>query len=138
MVLYNPFDMIKSIKTCILLLSICSMVSCSTVRMKHNYVKTELYFGLSDSGKEITEGEWNLFKNNYIDKVFSGYTEINSKGFWTNKNSITTSEKSKVIIYLNKGTSKDSLDITRIINAYKEKFNQESVLKIETKVNALF
>ncbi|WP_420573504.1 DUF3574 domain-containing protein [Kordia sp.] len=112
--------------------------ACSSTKFQSNYIKTELYFGLSKKQGVVTEQEWTTFKLNYISKRFSGYTEIQSKGFWTNPKGETVSENSKLIIYLNKGTKKDSIAIADVINKYKQQFDQESVLKVDTPVKANF
>lgn len=112
--------------------------ACSTTKFASNYIKTELYFGLSKKNGVVTEQEWTDFKINYISKRFSGYTEIQSKGFWTNPKGETVSENSRIIIYLNKGTKQDSLDIVYVIDNYKQIYDQESVLKIDTQVRAGF
>lgn len=113
-------------------------ISCSTTKFISNYIKTELYFGLSKKNGVVTAEEWNTFKVNYISKRFSGYTEIQSKGFWTNPKGETVSENSRLIIYLNEGSTQDSLDIVYVINNYKQLFDQEAVLKIDTPVKAIF
>lgn len=130
--------MSKYIRILISTLTIFLVFSCSSSKFTTNYIKTELFFGLSEGNKTISEKEWNAFKVEFLDKKFSGYTEVNSKGFWTSPSNATVSEHSKLIIYLNKGTKNDSLVIAYVINNYKKKFNQESVLKIETPVNASF
>lgn len=113
-------------------------ISCGTTKFTSNYIKTELYFGLSKKNGIVTEQDWKGFRANYLDKKFSGYTEINSQGFWTDPNGNPVSENSKLIIYLNKGTKQDSIAIVYVIDNYKKLFDQESVLKIDTPVNAAF
>lgn len=127
----------KFTRIVILLLTIC-FYSCKTLKSKGNYVKTELFFGLSDGTIEITENQWVEFKNEYLNKRFSGYTETPCNGFWTNEKNITLQEKCKMITYLNTGSKKDSSAVAQVIARYKVIFNQESVLKIETAVNASF
>jgi hypothetical protein len=128
----------KLIRIFILSLIIICFYSCKTFKLKGNYVKTELFFGLSDGSIEITEEQWLEFKTNFLNKTFSGYTETSCKGFWTSDDNITLEEKCKMIIYLNSGSKKDSIDIFNIIKNYKMIFKQESVLKVETLVNASF
>ncbi|MBC8755052.1 DUF3574 domain-containing protein [Kordia sp. YSTF-M3] len=130
--------MSKSIRIFTLLVIAFIVFSCSSSKFQSNYIKTELYFGLSEGNRTISENEWNAFKVEFLDKKFSGYTEINSKGFWTDSMNVTVSENSKLVIYLNKGTKSDSLAIAYVINNYKKKFNQEAILKVETPVNASF
>ncbi|MFK7748706.1 MAG: DUF3574 domain-containing protein [Kordia sp.] len=126
------------LKSFFLIVIILSFISCSATKFQSNHIKTELYFGLSKENGIVTEQEWNTFKAMYLNKKFSGYTELNSEGFWTNPQGKTVSENSKLIIYLNKGTKQDSIAIAYVIENYKKQFNQESVLKIETLVNAAF
>jgi hypothetical protein len=126
------------LKISLIFVVIVSISACSSAKFQSNYIKTELYFGLSKKNGVVSEQEWNAFKIDHISKRFSGYTEIISKGFWTNSKGETVSENSRLIIYLNKGTKQDSLDISYIINTYKKLFNQESVLKIEAPVRASF
>lgn len=130
--------MSKYIRILTLSLIVCFLFSCSSTKFYTNYIKTELYFGMSKKNGVVTEQDWNTFKAACLDKKFSGYTEVNAKGFWTNPNNITVSENSKLIIYLNKGTTSDSIAIADVINKYKVEFDQESVLKIETPVKAVF
>lgn len=125
-------------KIFVIVVFLIAFTSCCAPKFVSNYIKTELYFGLSKKNGVVTEQQWNDFKINYISKRFSGYTELKSKGFWTNAKGETVSENSRVIIYLNKGTKKDSLDIVYVIDRYKERFDQESVLKIEFPVKASF
>lgn len=136
--IFNKPTISKSIRIFTLLVIALVVFSCNTSKFTTNYIKTELFFGLSEGNKTISESEWASFKVEFLDKKFSGYTEVNSKGFWTNPSNIKVSEHSKLIIYLNKGTQSDSLAIVYVINSYKKKFNQESVLKIETPVKASF
>ncbi|AXG71292.1 hypothetical protein KORDIASMS9_03549 [Kordia sp. SMS9] len=126
------------LRTLIIIVITASFVGCGTSKFQSNYIKTELYFGLSKKNGIVTEKEWNAFKVDYISKRFSGYTEIQTKGFWTNPKGETVSENSRLIIYLNKGSKQDSLDIVYVINNYKQLFDQESVLKIDTPVRAFF
>ena len=130
--------MSKYIRILTLSLIVCLTFSCSSTKFHANYVKTELYFGMSKKNGVVTEQEWKGFKANILSKKFSGYTEVNSKGFWTNPKGETVSENSKLIIYLNKGTASDSIAIAYVIDNYKVKFDQESVLKINTPVKAVF
>ncbi len=127
---------IKTVTT--LLLTLLIIGSCSTIKGTDNFIKTELYFGLSQDTVDITEDQWASFKESVLDKEFEGYNEVNCNGVWTGADKNTISENCKVIVYLNKGSAEDQDKINLVINAYKNRFNQESVLCIETKVKANF
>lgn len=128
----------KHLKMCLVLFAIGIFISCSSTKTGSQYVKTELFFGLSQSNSDISEKQWKDFKKDFIDKKFSGYTEVECNGFWIDDDNNSLSEKCKMIIYLNKGSKEDSLAIVYVINNYKKVFNQESVLKVETRVYASF
>ncbi|AUP77391.1 DUF3574 domain-containing protein [Flavivirga eckloniae] len=129
--------MIRCITLFVIVIFVGIGVSCNSAKSNFNYVKTELYFGLSEGNVEITEDKWKDFKAKYF-SVLPGYTEVDCNGFWTNPSNITVSEKCKLIIYINKGTKKDSTDIANLVNNYKRLFHQESVLKVQTHVKASF
>lgn len=122
----------------LLLLFLVSTTSCGGLKMGESFVKTELYFGQIQNGSEINTSEWSEFKTSTLNTYFEGYTELDAQGFWTNANGESVSEKSKLIIYLHQGTKEDYVKIEKIITAYKLKFKQESVLKINYKVRGKF
>lgn len=76
--------MSKRIRLFSLFLIVSLAFSCSSTKFHVNYIKTELYFGMSKNNGVVTEQDWKEFKANVLSKKFSGYTEVNSKGFWTN------------------------------------------------------
>lgn len=104
-------------------------------------VETNLYFGQSKpNGGMITEKEWNSFRENEIAKVFKeGSTVVNVTGNWFDpeKHTLIT-EPTYLVIYFYKRSSKVSRQIDSLRNWYKEKFQQQSVLRVDKKVKALF
>ena len=123
----------KTILTVITLALIFFITSCSN----SNKIKTELYFGLSYAGESISDTEWNTFKEEAIDKTLSGYTLIKGDGYWKTNNT-EFNEKSMILIYLHEDTSVEERKLNTIISTYKEKFNQESVLRVDQSVHASF
>src|SRR5688572_25000938 len=68
------------------------------------FVKTELYFGQSrnDSGNVLQE-EWQAFEDTVITKTFSnGLTIHDANGKWMNEYGTLISEKTKVVVLINK------------------------------------
>ncbi|WP_299714203.1 DUF3574 domain-containing protein [uncultured Tenacibaculum sp.] len=114
-----------------------TMFSCVGLK-ETSLIKTELYFGLSNKEGIISENSWQVFKRNHIDKIFNGYTIIDANGYWTDNNGSKITEPSKLLIYIHKKSDAENTKIDSIINLYKVKFNQESVLKVENKVKINF
>jgi len=111
--------------------------SCSSSRM----VETSLYFGQSKpGGGMVSESEWNRFKENYISKVFKeGSTVLHVAGNWydTAQHQLIT-EPTYVVIYFHKKSPGLSTQIDSLRYWYKTLFRQQSVLRVDKKVNASF
>ena len=120
-----------------LLIAMILFCACSSQRM----IETDLYFGQSKpSGGMVTETEWNQFKENYISKVFKeGSSVINVSGNWYDPDShkLITEPTYKVIYFYKKNASV-SKQIDSLRYWYKTLFQQQSVLRVDRKVNASF
>ena len=109
----------------------CSAVGiapCAGERM----VTTELYFGLSaPGGGRIGNGQWRRFLDEQVVPRFAeGFTVVDGEGYWRGEGGKRTiRENSKVLIRVHKGTAEDDREISEIIEAYKTRFSQESVLR---------
>lgn len=120
------------------LLFICLILgSCSSSRM----VETSLYFGQSKpDGGAVTAAEWDRFKKDYISKVFKeGSTVVPVTGNWldTAQRQLIT-EPTYVVIYFHKRSLQVSKQIDSLRYSYKTLFQQQSVLRVDKKVNAAF
>jgi hypothetical protein len=104
-------------------------------------IETRLYFGQArPSGPMITEAEWNNFKTNHIARVFKeGSTTISGTGNWhdTAIHQLIV-EPTYVVSYLYKRSPKISRQIDSLVTLYKSMFRQQSVLRIDMKVQARF
>lgn len=111
--------------------------SCSSSRM----IETSLYFGQSKpDGGAVSTTEWDGFKKQYISKVFKeGSTVISVTGNWydTAQRQLIT-EPTYVVVYFHKRSSQVSRQIDSLRHWYKELFQQQSVLRVDKKVNAAF
>lgn len=113
------------------------LFSCTSQRM----IETDLYFGQSKpSGGQVTEAEWNRFKENYISKVFKeGSSVINLTGNWYDPQSHKLiSEPTYKVIYFYKRSRQISIQIDSLRYWYKTLFQQQSVLRVDKKVKASF
>jgi len=103
-------------------------------------MRAELFFGRNVSGRAmVSEEEWRQFLDSEITARFpSGFSVADVYGQWRAGDGMIEREASKeLILVLPAGQDADAkLDAIR--NAYKRRFNQESVLLAETPVCAAF
>ncbi|HAA28250.1 MAG TPA: DUF3574 domain-containing protein [Cyanobacteria bacterium UBA8553] len=111
------------------------------VRSKHETLtKEELYFGLSKpKGGLISEAQWEQFLNSEITPRFrDGLTVLDGYGQYLDSAGILTREKTKVVILIYSPSSEKNQAINEIIDSYKQKFQQESVLRVSSTVQVSF
>ena len=103
-------------------------------------VETQLFFGLSKKHGDITTAEWKDFLNrDVVPRFAEGFTVLDAQGFWLNAEVKTTiSEKSKVILRIHPEGAQHDQAIAEITDAYKKRFAQESVLRVDRAVCAQF
>ncbi|WP_206818042.1 DUF3574 domain-containing protein [Chroococcus sp. FPU101] len=105
---------------------------------KQEWIKVELYFGLSSTTREINEQEWQQFFNQEITPRFpEGLTVVDSYGQYLHSSGLLLKERTKIVIILLKQPLNEQ-KIQEIIKLFKETFQQESVLKVTTPVQAEF
>jgi hypothetical protein len=104
------------------------------------YTKEELYFGLSKpGGKTISEFEWQLFLNRVVTPRFrEGLTVIDAYGQYLNSSGKLSREKTKILILIYENSPRKNQMIKEVIASYKQKFQQESVLRVTTTVKVSF
>ncbi len=99
-------------------------------------VKTELYFGLSKpNGGTVTPSEWSDFLDHTLAPAFKeGLTVVEADGRYADKLGATHSEHSKLLILIHAPRPEMNQAIDAVITQYKERFHQESVLRISSPV----
>ncbi len=102
--------------------------------------ETALYFGLSGPAGSLSEDDWQGFRADVLVPAFSeGFTVIDGDGFWRNpETGHAASEPSKVVIRVHERRRRDDQAMTQVIDAYKTRFEQQSVLRVDTRVCAAF
>lgn len=83
-----------------------------------------LYFGTNKPAGVVTDREWRTFVNEVITPRFTGFTEWTATGHWRGEE-----EKTHVVQI----AQPDRDRIVRIINEYKLRFAQESVLWVRSR-----
>ncbi|MBE9187960.1 DUF3574 domain-containing protein [Microcoleus sp. LEGE 07076] len=105
-----------------------------------NFLKDELYFGLTKPGGEIvSEAEWQEFVKTIITPRFrEGLTVLDGSGQFLNSSGILIREKSKIVLLIYEKNSEKNRYIQEIIETYKRTFQQESVLRTTSEVKVSF
>jgi hypothetical protein len=96
------------------------------------YVRDELYFGRSQpGGGVVSEAQWQKFVDTEITPRFpDGLTVIDAYGQFLDSAGILAREDSKGLILLYVSTPERERSIQEIIEIYKSRFQQESVLRV--------
>jgi hypothetical protein len=99
------------------------------------FLRTELFFGLSKPDGEVTEEQFELFLARNITPRFpDGLTVLTGFGQFRTANGQIIQERSKVVILLySPEQANASRRIERIREEYKHIFQQESVLRADSR-----
>jgi hypothetical protein len=115
------------------------LTSCSNFSSQ-NMTRTELFFGLSKAnGGSVSSSDFQAFSDTVMTKNFTeGSTIIDAKGQWLGNDGRLVSESSKVLVLVSKMDKKQSKKIEMVREKYKKYFQQESVLRVDSKVKVGF
>lgn len=104
------------------------------------FLKDELYFGLTKPGGEtISDSEWQEFVKEVITPRFrEGLTVLDASGQFLNQDGILILENSKIVILIYESSQGKNRAIQEIIENYKRRFQQESVLRTTSEVKVSF
>ena len=106
--------------------------------------KSELFMGRNISGDKIsvkkdyriTDGQIQQFLSDVVSPRFPGFTMLSGQGYWKGE-----SEDCVVLVILHEWLDEghaDKFSIEAIIDEYKQKFHQESVLWVRSNVKSTF
>jgi hypothetical protein len=100
-----------------------------------SFIRTELFFGRNKpDGTEVSETEFTAFLDEVITPQFpDGLTVLDGIGQFRDAKGLVIREKSKVLILLYPSNTRrqSSRKIERIRAAYKKRFEQQSVLRVD-------
>jgi hypothetical protein len=98
-----------------------------------------LYFGLNKPQGRVSDTEWNRFLNEEVTPRFpDGLTVWDAKGQWKDPKGKIGKESTKVLLLIHPDNPAADKAIQTIIEIYKKKFDQESVMRIRTAVDVSF
>ena len=94
--------------------------------------RLELFFGRNVMGREaVSDRDWQSFLEQEVTPRFpAGFTVLDSYGQYRNAGGTIAMERSKVLIIIAAGNADESSRVSVIRDAYKRRFNQESVLLV--------
>lgn len=131
-------QMITGVFAAVVLLAGCADIASSAcpAGMAH-MVRAELFFGLSiPGGGQVSDEAWQSFVAHEITPRFpDGFTVQNGLGVWKGSKG-PVAEDSRIVTVVSPHLSEAELDAIR--QAYKRRFHQDSVLKVEQPVCAGF
>ncbi len=98
-------------------------------------VRTELFFGLSrPDGGMVAEDEWQAFVRDELTPRFpAGLTTVDARGQWLDTSGAGVQrEPSRLVVILHESDRAADERIERVRDAYKRRFNQQSVMRVDS------
>jgi hypothetical protein len=102
-----------------------------------SYIRTTLYFGLSHPSGVVSDASWQSFLRDEITPRFpNGLTVWEADGQWRGADGALVRERTKVVSLVHADTAPANAALGAIVEGYKRKFEQESVLRETARVCA--
>jgi len=98
------------------------------------YARLELLFGLGrQSGGEVSEEEWRAFLEREVTSRFpDGLTVVTAYGQWRGRSGQLVKEPSRMLVIWYHPLASSNAEIEAIRQAYKARFGQESVMRVDS------
>ena len=112
--------------------------SCQNKPEDKKQIKTELYFGMSNAAGPISSSEWLQFRKEVVENMLSGFTELKGEGYWKSESGTRYYENSVILLYIHEQSMEEEAKIDSLINLFKERFDQESVLQTDQEIDYFF
>ncbi|OJH40348.1 DUF3574 domain-containing protein [Cystobacter ferrugineus] len=115
-------------------LSACGGVPETACLVGSELFRTELFFGMNrENDVPVTDAEFDDFVDTVVTPRFrDGLTVYDADGQYLMNNGNLIHENSKILVLLHDGSAARSADINAIREEYKQRFHQESVLRIDS------
>ncbi|HRK29861.1 MAG TPA: DUF3574 domain-containing protein [Tepidisphaeraceae bacterium] len=97
------------------------------------WTRSELYFGLSTrSGQAVNDDQWEQFLREVVTPRFpDGLTVVDASGQYRDTKGTLVKEPSKILIVWRQTTAEEDRKLDDIRKVWRERFDQESVLRID-------
>jgi len=111
-----------------------------TACVSGQYVVSKLYFGLSGpGGSRITNEEFRDFVDSAVTPLFpDGLTIYAAEGQWKDSAKAILKEQSMVVEIVHQGRRNDNNKFSAIVDRYKKRFRQESVMLVQSRSKVEF
>lgn len=95
--------------------------------------EAQLFFGRNIAGREgVSDADWQRFVDDEVSPRFpDGFSVADVDGQYRNASGTIVRERSKQLIVITRRAPDDTVKLNAIRDAYKRRFNQESVLLAE-------
>ena len=95
--------------------------------------RVEMLFGTSrPDATSVSDEEWARFLDEEVTPRFpAGLTVLQGAGQWRGRDPSVTKEQSKILVIWHEPTSRTETDIEAIRSAYRTRFNQDSVMRVD-------
>lgn len=102
--------------------------------------QSTLYFGLNrPAGPAITAKEWQQFIDQDVTPRFQeGLSVFDAKGQWLGNDGVLVRENSKALLLIHVADAASQQKIDTLRNIYKQRFAQDSVMRVDTTVCVAF
>jgi len=103
-------------------------------------VRTELFFGTRRAdGPEVSDWQWRQFVNEELTPRFpQGLTILSGDGQWREESGETTREHAWLVIIVHELGADADRKIDEVRQIYKQRFNQRSVMRTESRESVSF
>ena len=111
------------------------IVSCA----HHNQIETKIIFGrnIGDTAF-VSDSAWNAFVTSDIIPLFpDGFTILDADGYYRGENEFVH-EPSKIFLLVHTGGAETEKNLSLLMEQYRKKFHQESVLRIDADADYSF
>lgn len=97
-------------------------------------VRLEMLFGASrPDGPPVSDQEWASFLDDEVTPRFpAGLTVLRGPGQWRSSDGVVAKEQSRILVIWHSPSSRSESDIEAIRSAYKQRFEQESVMRVDS------
>ncbi|MCL2893572.1 DUF3574 domain-containing protein [Brenneria tiliae] len=102
--------------------------------------QTTLYFGLNrPDGPVISASEWQAFLDREVTPRFQeGLSVFDAKGQWLGDDGVLARENSKALLLIHAADAANETKIEALRSGYKQRFKQDSVMRVDAPVCVAF
>lgn len=120
-------------------LAACATAPATVVPAADAQIVDTLYFGTAKPEGRVTPEEWAAFVDTVVTPHFTaGLTWWKASGQWKGNDGTLAHEETFVLQLVHAPSAVDDAAIESIVNEYKNRFQQEAVLRLRTTAGARF